>query len=118
MSKGPTVISDCLCCSERKLIKQLYRTCLKKGNKPHQFTDWLHRKHGELVIERKNIYGDAVSLPCVLCRKVIERLDIRWTAHDGEKWVHSRKSEYLPTSIPTNKQKRNLGFGRYNQPQC
>lgn len=68
-----------------------------------------------MVVERKNIYGDAVSLPCVLCRKVMERLDIRWTAHDGEKWVHSKKSEYLPASVPTAKQKRNLGFGCNNQ---
>jgi len=68
-----------------------------------------------MVVERKTIYGDAVSLPCVLCRKVMERLDIRWMAHDGTKWVHSKKTENLPPSMPTAKQKRNLGFGRYNQ---
>jgi hypothetical protein len=88
---------------------------MKKGYKPHQFTEWLHRKHGELVIERKNIYGDAVSLPCVLCRKAMERFDICWAAHDGTQWVHSKKSEYLPPSIPTAKQKRMLGFGCNNQ---
>ena len=68
-----------------------------------------------MVVERKTIYGDAISLPCVLCRKVMERLDIRWMAHDGEKWVHSKKSEYLPPSMPTSKQKRTLGFGCNNQ---
>ena len=115
MSKGPLVISDCLCCAERKLIRHMFRTCIKKGNKPHQFTDWLHRKHGEMVVERKTIHGDAVSLPCVLCRKVMERMDIRWMAHDGTKWVHSKKTKNLPPSMPTAKQKRNLGFGRYNQ---
>jgi hypothetical protein len=64
-----------------------------------------------MVIERKNIHGDAVSLPCVICRKVIEKLDIRWMAHDGERWIHSKKTECLPISLPTAKQKRNLGFG-------
>jgi hypothetical protein len=88
---------------------------MKSGNRPHKFTEWLHRKYGELVIIRENIYGDAVSLPCVLCRKVLDKLDIRWTAHDGTRWVHSKKSEYVPPSIPTNKQKRTLGFGCYHE---
>jgi hypothetical protein len=115
MSKGPSIISDCLCCSERKLLRRLFHECIKSGNRPHKFTEWLHRKYGELVITRENIYGDAISLPCVLCRKVLDRLDIRWTAHDGKQWVHSKKSECLPQSIPTNKQKRTLGFRRYNK---
>lgn len=115
MSKGPTVISNNHMCAERQLIRRLYHECMKKGYKPHQFTEWLHRKHGELIIERKNIYGDAVSIPCVLCRKVMERFDIRWAAHDGTQWVHSKKSLCLPISVPTAKQKRNLGFGCNDQ---
>jgi cytidine deaminase len=114
MSKGPVVMSNNHMCAERQLIRRLYRECLKKGYKPHQFTEWLHRKHGELIIERRNIHGDAVSLPCVLCRKAMERFDIHWAAHDGTRWVHSKKSEYLPPSIPTAKQKRMLGFGCNN----
>ncbi len=110
MSKGPMVKSDCICCAERKLIRHLFHICMKKGYKPHKFTDWLHRKYGELIVERKNIYGDAVSIPCVLCRKVIERYDIRWMAHDGQKWIHSRKTEHLPPSIPTAKTEKNLGL--------
>jgi hypothetical protein len=84
---------------------------MKKGYKPHQFTDWLHRKYGELVVSRQNIYGDAISLPCVMCRKAMEKFDIRWKAHDGCRWVHSKKTECLPISLPTAKQKRILGFG-------
>ncbi len=112
MSKGPIVISNNHMCAERQLIRHLYHECLKKGYKPHQFTGWLHRKHGELVIERKNIYGDAISLPCVLCRKAMEKYDICWAAHDGTQWVHSKKTIHLPVSIPTYKQQRNLGFRR------
>ncbi len=66
---------------------------------------------------RKTVYGDGISLPCVLCRKTIERYDICWVAHDGERWVHSKKTENLPPSIPTAKQKRNLGFGCNDKPQ-
>jgi hypothetical protein len=115
MSKGPIALSNCLCCAERRLIKRLFRDSLKKGNKPHQFRNWLHRKYGELVVERRTCYGLGNSLPCVLCRKAIERIGIHWTAHDGTKWIHSKKSESLPPSIATNKQQRQLGFRRDNQ---
>jgi hypothetical protein len=114
MSKGPEVISNNHMCAERQLIRRLHHECLKKGHKSHQFTEWLHRKYGHLIIFRRNIHGDAISLPCVLCRKMIERYDICWSAHDGDQWVHSKKTKQLPTSIPTNKQKKNLGFGSNN----
>ena len=71
-------------------------------------------RYGELVIERKSCYGHGNSLRCVLCRKAIERIGLKWVAHDGEDWVHSKKSDYLPPSIPTNKQLRQLGFRRNN----
>jgi hypothetical protein len=119
MSKGPVKAqSNCICCAERRLIKTLFRECLKRGNKPHQFSSWVHRKYGELVVERKTCYGHGNSLPCVLCRKAIERIGLKWKAHDGRGWVHSKKSKYLPPSIPTNKQSRQLGFRRDNKPEC
>jgi hypothetical protein len=117
MSKGPGMISNNHMCAERQLIRRLYRECLKKGYKSHQFTEWLHRKYGHLIIMRRNTLGDAISLPCVLCRKMIERYDICWAAHDGHEWVHSKKSDQLPQSIPTAKQKRNLGFGSDDESQ-
>ncbi len=117
MSKGPGMISNNHMCAERQLIRRLYRECLKKGYKSHQFTEWLHRKYGHLIIMRRNTLGDAISLPCVLWRKMIERYDICWAAHDGHEWVHSKKSDQLPQSIPTAKQKRNLGFGSDDESQ-
>lgn len=117
MSRGPEATSNNHMCAERQLIRRLYRECIRKGYKPHQFSDWLHRKYGHLIVFRRNVHGDAISLPCVLCRKMIERYDICWTAHDGERWVHSKKSEYLPPSLPTAKQKRMLGFGSDDEAQ-
>jgi hypothetical protein len=117
MSKGPEIVSNNHMCAERQLIKRLYRECLKSGYKPHQFTEWLHRKHGDLIVSRQNIYGDAISMPCVICRKVMERLNISWRAHDGCQWIHSKKSEFIPESRPTSKQMRVLGFGGYDQSQ-
>ena len=107
MSKGPEIVSNNHMCAERQLIRMLYRECLKKGYKPHQFTDWLHRKYGQLIVERRNTLGDAISLPCVLCRKTLSKHGIKWTAHDGCQWVHG--NEDIPTRS-TNKQKRLLGF--------
>ena len=115
MSKGPAISSNNHMCAERQLLRRLYRECMKKGHRPHQFTEWVHRKYGHLIIHRRTVNGDGISLPCVLCRKTIERYDICWVAHDGEKWIHSKKSKNLPDSVPTAKQKRLLGFGCDNQ---
>lgn len=115
MSKGPVIQSNNHMCAERQLIRQLYRECLKKGHKPHKFTDWVHRKYGHLIVYRNTVYGNGISLPCVMCRKIIERYDICWVAHDGKKWVHSKKTKELPPSVPTTKQKRLLGFGFNNE---
>src|SRR5210317_1893143 len=71
MSKGPTIESNNHMCSERQLIRRLYRECLRKGYKAHQFSEWMHRKYGHLIVYRKTVYGDGISLPCVLCRKTI-----------------------------------------------
>ena len=109
MTRGPGVVSDNMCCAERRLIRILYVRCLKSGKKHHQFTHWLHRKYGQLVVERKTIHGDAISLPCVLCRKTLEKHSVRWCAHDGEKWVNSETCVTIP-SQSTTKQKRSLGF--------
>ena len=42
--------SDSICCAERRLIKNLKHEFLKKGYKNHQFSSWINRKHGALVI--------------------------------------------------------------------
>lgn len=99
-------------CGERRLIKNLFIKCMKSGKRPHQFTEWLHRKYGELIITRDTCYGPGNSLPCVLCRKTIEKSNVKWIAYDGSKWIHSKRSDYVPKSIPTNKQHRILGFIR------
>ena len=104
------VKSDNICCAERRLIRNLKHDFLKKGCKNHQFSSWVNRKHGALVICRETSYGDGISLPCVLCRKMIEKYKFKWIAYDGERWVHSCRSVNIPKSRPTNKQVRVLGF--------
>ena len=106
--------SDNICCAERRMIRNLKHDFLKKGYKNHQFSSWINRKHGTLVIHRETSNGYGISLPCVLCRKVIDKHDLKWIAHDGEKWIHSKKTHCIPKSQPTNKQRKHLGFGLNN----
>jgi len=78
------------------MIKALKHECLKRGNRIHQFAAWVKRKFGTLVIYRETSYGNGVSLPCVLCRKVIEKYGLRWRAYDGEAWIDSFNSKHIP----------------------
>jgi len=101
--------NDCLCCAEPKMIHYMIRLCAKKGFSLSEFPSWLHRKYGTMVIYRLRYDGtEGISIPCVMCRKRIERFKIQWTAFDGIEHVHS--SIKVPISRPTNKQRRWLNF--------
>ena len=104
------VESDCICCSERKMIKKLLRESSKKGVKYHNFSEWVSRKYGTLHIwrnRRDGVLGN--SLPCVMCRKAIEKHNLKWMAYLDEKWVKSTDID-VPKSMPTRKQTSRLGF--------
>jgi hypothetical protein len=93
------------------MIKHLKRLSKKKGIPSHNFAKWVHRIHGTMNIWRMRkdgILGN--SLPCVMCRKAIENNKLQWSAFDGSKWIHSKKSDNVPKSQPTNKQRRKLNF--------
>ena len=95
-------------CAERRLMDILKHESSKKGIAPSKFSWWVHRKVGKLVITRDK--GDGfmgTSIPCILCRKVLDRQMIQWRAHIGEVWVDSqRDAGSLPPSKLTQKQKK------------
>lgn len=106
-------MSTCHCCAERRLLKILRHEFNKKRTCKDKFSEWLNRKYGRMVILRPRADGSVgISIPCVLCRKEIEKNKVKWVAHDGEKWVFSDKDK-TPISRPTAKQVRKLGF-RFN----
>jgi len=106
IGKTSVVENDCLCCAERKMIRHMLRTCCKKGYDMSSFPRWLHRKYGTMVIYRLRKDGVmGISLPCVLCRKIIEKYKIQWVAFDGTHWINSLQSDNVPKSRPTNKQR-------------
>jgi hypothetical protein len=75
-----------------------------------KFGTWLHRKYGDLIVYRIRKDGvQGISIPCVLCRKSLEKYSIQWRAHIGEKWYRS-KDDDAPPSHATQKQKHRMGF--------
>lgn len=107
---GPSVANDCHCCAERKMIRGLMLKASRQGVNASSFSTWVHRKYGDFVVLRiLQDGGYGTSLPCVMCRKALDRLCIQWRAHIGPKWVRST-DEHVPRSRPTSRQRTTLGF--------
>jgi len=106
----PYVTNDCICCAERKLIYKFMRLASKEGIRKDKIPSWIHRKYGEIVIWRVLADGTpGMSLPCVLCRKKLDKMSIQWRAHLGPVW-HSSRDEFVPKSKSTCKQLTVLKF--------
>ena len=103
-----SVVNNCSCCAERRMLARLREISRREGNSPAQFSTWAYRKYGELVVTRLRRDGQpGTSLPCVLCRKALDRIMIPWRAHVGHVWVSST-DPVVPPSKPTQKQKSNF----------
>jgi hypothetical protein len=77
----------------------------RRGNSPAQLTHWIYRKFGEMIIRRERLDGKmGISLPCIVCRKQLDKLRIPWRAHINEKWISSRDID-IPESKFTHRQK-------------
>lgn len=92
------------------MIKNLSLTAHRQGVRQPQLALWIHRKYGDLIVVRELACGGlGTSLPCVICRKALDRMSIQWRAHIGTQWVRSTDAN-VPPSKPTHKQKTVLGF--------
>ena len=99
------VVNNCTCCAERRMLARLREMSRRAGNSPAQFSTWTYRKYGEIVVTRLRRDGQpGTSLPCVLCRKALDRVKIPWRAHVGAVWISSRDDEVPPSKL-TQKQK-------------
>jgi hypothetical protein len=107
---GPTVINDCHCCAERKMLKTLEMKCIRQGVHFSKIPHWIHRKYGDFVIERVLYGGEyGTSIPCVICRKALERFCVQWRAHIGDMWFKSTDPE-VPRSSSNTKTKIKVKF--------
>lgn len=71
------VTNSPLCCAERRLIDKMVRHAMCQGVRPHNMVAWIGRKHKDITVERTTTLGQGSSFPCCLCRKTLERLDMR-----------------------------------------
>jgi hypothetical protein len=94
------------------MLSRLRELSRREGNSPAQFSTWTYRKYGEIVVTRLRRDGQpGTSLPCVICRKALDKCHIPWRAHIDHLWVSSRDDD-VPQSKPTNKQRlilKNVG---------
>jgi hypothetical protein len=106
----PYVVNDCICCAERKLLSKFLYQAKREGVHKAKVALWLYRKYGEIVVWRVLSDGSpGISLPCVLCRKALDKRCIRWRAHIGEVW-HASSDENVPKSKSTVKQRVVMKF--------
>lgn len=91
-------------CAERRLIQRMKHRARTIGIRPAAFSHWFNRKVGRLIILRIHCSGTlGTSIPCILCRKALEKYCIDWNAHIGDTW-HSNRDECVPVSKFTPKQ--------------
>lgn len=99
-------------CAERVLISRLVTDARQKGVATAKMGEYLRRKHGPLRVERRLGDGsEGVSLPCVRCRKELDKYGLRWSAIvecDGH-LVETTNSE-APPSKSTSGQKTFYGW--------
>jgi len=104
---GPTENSF-QCCAERIVLARLQQQAKREGVRPACFVHWTYRKFGPLVIERVRKDGQpGCSMPCVVCRKALDKIRMPWMAHVDYKWYSSTDPD-VPKSKPTNKQRSTM----------
>lgn len=92
-------------CAERRFISMMKHKAQINGVPPSRFPHWLHMKVGSLIVIREKSDGNlGTSLPCILCRKILDRENIQWSAHVGNQWFSSTDID-VPDSKFTNKQR-------------
>jgi hypothetical protein len=100
-------------CAERRHIKQLIHNARVKGIANHKIILWIHKQAVELVVERFDANGNvASSLPCLLCKQMLDKYKIKWVAFFEGRWIKSTE-ENVPTSRPTARQAAQL----FNRPR-
>lgn len=98
-------------CAERRLALWGWTEARRHGARglPH-VADWIRRHYGAWTVERVLSDGSlGVSVPCLLCRRAMDRLGVRWvaTGRDGSQVGSADPSP--PESSLTRQQRKQLG---------
>lgn len=85
LANGVVVQNNVRTCAERRAIELLKQRALRKGVSAHNVWRFLYRALNFCVITRRQKNEQlSISLPCVCCRRQLDRLGVRWSACDRE----------------------------------
>jgi hypothetical protein len=100
------------CCAERIVLEKWKRLAIQKGIPRHAVISWIRRKSGGYLVVQRFLSDNTAgcSVPCVLCRREIEKYDmlVSCTARSGEPF----EGKTLPASELTCSQRRMFSAGR------
>lgn len=102
----------CRFCAERNLLNAWIQKAQRQNVPRHQIVHWIRRKAGpELVVWRQLADGTlGRSVPCLICKSVLEVFDLRVTCVVGQgSWFRGRLTDQgAPASKLTAAQKQQM----------
>lgn len=104
------------CCAERNLIEKMVRQAMKKGVHKDAIVRYVRRKMGGHLVVQRFLHDNtpARSVPCVLCRRVLEFYDLCVTCFVCKDSIFEGKltDPESPESTFTSGQRRAMTFLR------
>ncbi len=92
------------CCAERNLLARWVLDAVRHGVRRHRVVTWVRRKSGgDVVIWRG---PGRCSVPCVLCRRALEKFDMRITCTLSNGGRFAGRLQDAPPSKLTSRQMR------------
>lgn len=95
-------------CAERSLALKGWAAAVRHGARGlPRVADWIRRHYGAWTVERVLSDGSCgVSVPCLLCRRAMDRLGVRWVATSREGCRVGSTDPEPPKSSLTRRQKQ------------
>lgn len=100
------------CCAERNVLDKWIRLAVKRGVAAHAIISWIRRKTGGTIVVKRYLFDNSLgcSVPCVFCRREIEKYDlvVTCTGRSGDKFEGRINDPEFPPSVLTLGQRRML----------
>lgn len=95
-------------CAERRMALRVWIAAVRHGVRgPTKIARWIRRRYGIWHVERFLSDGTpGISIPCLLCRRVLDRLGVRWEATNRDGETVGSHDPRPPTSTLTRRQKK------------
>lgn len=104
---GPVeAVSTHRCCAERNVLAKWVTRAVRSGVPPHRVIAWVRRKSGGDVCVWRG--PGQCSVPCILCRRVLEKFDMRVTCTLQDGAHFAGRLQDAPPSKWTSRQSRTV----------